>query len=270
MWDSSSGTLAWVDIVEGSIHTWEMSTDERRVQRLPDAVGAVVPRAGGGWVCTVGAGIAVIDGMGAVPRWLITDALNQALRFNDAVADASGRLWLGSVDRCHTRRAGALHVLEPGGELTMVVHGMGLANGIGFAPDGSEVFVADSLAHTLTAYPLVGSGARVGEPRLVVEFDPADGMPDGVHVDAEGALWVARFRGGCVDRYSPSGTRLARIDVPAHQPTGLAIGGPSPTTLVVTSATEYLPASDLPDPWQGALLTVDVGVLGSAPDCFGA
>jgi len=218
----------------------------------------------------VGGGIAVIDRMGADPQWLVSDALEPTLRFNDAAADAAGRLWLGSVDRSHRRSAGALHVLEPGGELSTVVEGMGLANGIGFAPDGSEVFVADSIAHTLTAYQLTGTGVRPGAARLVVAFDQAGGMPDGVHVDEEGAIWVARFRGACVERYSPSGALLERIDVPALQPTGVTIGGLSPTTLVVTSASEYLQAPDREEPWQGALLAIDVGVRAGALGRFGA
>jgi sugar lactone lactonase YvrE len=270
VWDAEAGILTWVDILEGALHAWNPSSDERRVQHLPDAVGAAVPRSVGGWVCGVGGSIAVIDQMGASLQWLVRDALVPTLRFNDAAADSSGRLWLGSVDRAHQRSAGALHVLEPGGKLATVVEGMGLANGIGFAPDGSEVFVADSIAHTLTAYRLIGGGVRQGAARLVVAFDQAGGMPDGVHVDEEGAIWVARFRGGCVERYSPSGAMLERVDVPALQPTGVTIGGPSPTALVVTSASEYLPATDREDPWQGAVLAIDVGVHGGALGRFGA
>lgn len=161
-------------------------------------------------------------------------------------------------------------MLEPDGEFATVVRGTGLANGIGFAHDGSEVFVVDSLAHTLTAYPLTGGGARPGQPRQVVAFDPTGGMPDGLHVDSEGAIWVARFRGGCVERYAPSGALLERVEVPAQQPTGVTIGGPSATTLVVSSAFEYLTPADHDDPWQGAMLAIDVGVRGGGLGRFGA
>jgi len=52
-----------------------------------------------------------------------------------------------------------------------------------------------------------------GEPsyrRPFVEIDKADGSPDGICTDAEGAVWVALWGGGAVRRYLPDG-RLDRV-----------------------------------------------------------
>jgi sugar lactone lactonase YvrE len=113
-----------------------------------------------------------------------------------------------------------------------------VANGLGWSPDGGTMYHADSGAGVVTAY--AGGSATV-----VVR--PDRGVPDGLTVDAEGALWVALHGAGEVRRYAPSGETLAVWPLPVSQPTSVAIGGASGRRLFVTTAREGLGPDEQPD-----------------------
>jgi sugar lactone lactonase YvrE len=104
-----------------------------------------------------------------------------------------------------------------------------------------------------------------GVCRPVIEIDPALGAPDGLTVDADGAIWVALWGGAAVHRYLTDGSldTVVRLDVP--QPSACAFGGADLGTLFVTtsrSELERAPAG------SGALYAVRPGMVGRPPDCF--
>jgi sugar lactone lactonase YvrE len=96
---------------------------------------------------------------------------------------------------------------------------------------------------------------RLGARRPFAAVDPADGLPDGLCVDAEGGVWLALFGGGAIRRYTPRGDLDAHIPLPVSHPTSLAFGGPDRRDLYVTSA--------------GPLLCLRPGVAGRASTPFG-
>ena len=90
-------------------------------------------------------------------------------------------------------------------------------------------------------------------------------VPDGATVDAEGFIWNARYKGGCLARFAPDGRLDRLIELPVSQPTSCAFGGPDLRTLFVTTATQKLSESELESqPLAGSLLALDVGVAGTA------
>lgn len=83
-----------------------------------------------------------------------------------------------------------------------------------------------------------------------------DGAPDGITVDAEGAVWVACWGGGAVRRYRPNRRLDAVVEVPGvSQVSACTLGGPGLNRLYITTSRYGLPA-DRPGE-SGAIFIVD-------------
>jgi sugar lactone lactonase YvrE len=71
------------------------------------------------------------------------------------------------------------------------------SNGLGWSPDGARGYYVDSLTHRVDLFDQEPVGGPVGRRPFVIVPESA-GLPDGLTVDSEGAVWVALFGGsGC-------------------------------------------------------------------------
>jgi D-xylonolactonase len=162
--------------------------------------------------------------------------------FNDIAADPDGRVLAGVLreDDDGSPVRGEL-VLVTAAREHVVVHDDLHPNGIGLSPDASRLFVADTFRRRLIVFDV----GREQLPAPVGEISTAAiaGVPDGLAVDAEGCIWVAFYRGGCVVRFTPDGRIERRVPVPALKPLSVCLAGePDPALYVVTATRE--PGSD--------------------------
>jgi sugar lactone lactonase YvrE len=112
---------------------------------------------------------------------------------NDMVVDARGRAYIGNfgfdlaagVD--HFRTAN-LVLVQPNGVTTVAADDLGFPNGAVITPDGRTLIVGETFARKLTAFDIAESGA-LSNRRTWADTKPAN--PDGICLDAEGAIWVA-------------------------------------------------------------------------------
>ena len=68
------------------------------------------------------------------------------------------------------------------------------------------------------------------------KFGGEDGTPDGMTLDRDGNVWVAFWGGSCIRQFTPQGSLLRTIPLPAPQITSMAFGGKNLDLLLVTSA----------------------------------
>ena len=102
-------------------------------------------------------------------------------------------------------------------------------------PDGRTLIVAETFAHRLTAFDIAADGA-LGNRRLFAALDGV--FPDGICLDAEGAVWVADARGRSVIRVLPGGRIAQAVDTGAErQSYACMLGGPDRRTLFVITNT---------------------------------
>src|SRR6266404_6238862 len=155
-WVPEDSCLLWVDIPAGLLHETEIPSGRTVTTRLA-ALSAVFPAQGGGLLYVGGHAIMVREpvarsAIGQAPgqsgEWTEreiarTPALD-GVRFNDASVDPAGRVWAGTMDTGETEPLGTLYRLDPGGALTAVVPGATVSNGLGWSPDGSRLYYADS------------------------------------------------------------------------------------------------------------------------------
>jgi sugar lactone lactonase YvrE len=109
--------------------------------------------------------------------------------WNDIVVDARGNAYIGNIgfDFPEAQFApGTLALVTPDGSARQVADGVAFPNGIVVTPDNSTVIVAESYANRLTAFDITADGS-LSNRRMWAEL--GGGVPDGICLDAEGAVW---------------------------------------------------------------------------------
>ena len=263
-WDAPRQRLLWLDVDGLVLHQldgaggYTATAIERRVS-------AIVPDVDGQLVAVAGLSVTRIDEFGRLGKTIATLPSDGDGLANDARCDPMGRLWVGTVDRSGEQQAG-LFCVAADGSVIKVRDRVALSNGIDWSPDGRVCHYVDSLAHRVDTIHLDVEGLPIRSEALV----HVDSIPDGLSVDAEGAVWVALWDGGAIHRYTPQGRLDRVVEVPGGFITSCAFGGPELTTLFITTARGGLSEDQLrAQPHAGALFALDVGVAGRGYTPFG-
>lgn len=275
-WDQRTGTLLWVDQYAGLVHiaVFDSHLDELTITRTYDIgapVGAVVPSAGtAGWMLACAAGFARMHPDGSVQLLAQPEsAALRRMRMNDGKCDPNGAFWAGSMAWDKSDGAGTLYHLGPHGDLSVVLRGLTISNGLAWSADDASMYFIDTPTQRVDRFD-VHSGGGLANRTTVVTIDPQEGQPDGMTIDAEGCLWIALWNGWSVHRYSPAGELLATVEVDAPQVSSCCFGGPGLGTLFITTSQEDMTADARERyPNSGRLFCCEVGVPGRPADRYG-
>lgn len=254
--------FVFVDLLSGHAYetNGEPGTNSRELLCRAHPIGALAPRSEGrGWIAAADDGIVLLGDDAAADAWLSRPAAEATpeSRMNDACADGWGRFWAGIMPYASVRGKGGLVRVDPDGSTRRVGPTLSIPNGPAFSPNGRTMYLADTPTGTILAFSLRGDDSDPGEARIFATV--TDGGPDGMTVDADGALWVAIWGGSQLHRYAPDGELIERIPFPASQPTSIAISTRPPYRVLVTSATAEL---DAPGADDGRTFVADCAVAG--------
>jgi sugar lactone lactonase YvrE len=131
--------------------------------------------------------------------------------FNEIVVDAAGNAWVdmpGSMP-WEEPRPGVVAVVRPDGSLEQVADDVWFPNGMAII-DETTLVVAESHADRLTAWTITGTG-DLTDRRVWAELGEHE-APDGICVDAEGAIWYASVPGQHCVRVAEGGELLATVE----------------------------------------------------------
>ncbi len=160
---------------------------------------------------------------------------------NDMVVDAHGRAYIGNFGfdlHAHAApRLAAIVMVEPKGAARIVADRMRFPNGSVITPDGKTLIVGESTGACLTAFDIDADGS-LRNRRAWAEIAPA--IPDGIALDAEGAIWVASPVTDEVIRVTEGGKVTERIKTANHA-YACMLGGPGRRTLFVLTAEDSDP-----------------------------
>jgi sugar lactone lactonase YvrE len=243
LWDDRDGVLWWVDVPAGRLHRLHPASGRDEGIEIGQPVGAVGLRAAGGLVLAVRDGFALLVG-GELRMLAEVEADRPDQRMNDGASDPRGCFWAGTMAEDARPEAGTLYRLAPDGSVAPMLDRLTISNGIDWSPDGRLVYFIDSGRRAIEVFDHDPGDGTIGGRRILVEVT-GEGVPDGLCVDAEGCVWVARFGGWAVERYTPEGRLDRRLRVPAAQVTKPAFGGPDLGDLYVTTARRGLGGSEL-------------------------
>ena len=180
-------------------------------------------------------------------------------QWNEIVVDSRGNAYLNNIAFDFPGgefRPGLVALATPDGAVRRVADGFGFPNGMAVTPDDSTLIVAESYAHVLTAFDIMPDGSLTNRRIWAPLGETA--APDGICLDAEGAVWYADVPNHQCVRVREGGEVLQVVD------TGLgcfscALGGPDGRTLLmVVGDWSKGPAMFTGDP-TGQILALDVG-----------
>jgi sugar lactone lactonase YvrE len=266
LWDGRTSELLWVDITGGTVHRFDPASGLDRSFDAGGFVGAVVPRAAGGYVLAAQNGFAAADGDGSVRLLAEVEADRPETRMNDGACDSRGRFWAGTMNIDGVTCSGCLYRLDPDLRVTRMLTEVTISNGIGWSSDDRVMYFVDTAAGGVDAFDFEPETGAISGRRRLVTIEDGGGGPDGLTMDAEDCLWVALWDGWAVRRYAPDGTHLGTVEVPAARVTKPAFGGADLTDLYITTA-----AADEPDPKQphaGGIFRARPGVAGRPANAF--
>lgn len=262
-WVAREQNLIWTDIHQPCLFRWN---EAEGVTRLPmtEPICSIVPRASGGYFGAGYNGLLAIDANLVATPVGNPEADLSGNRFNDGKVDRAGRFWAGTMDRSEVERSGSLYRVDPDLSWSTIDTGYRVTNGPAFSVDGWTMYHTDSAMQHVYRFAIDAHGNATGR-EIFLQFEPDDGYPDGMTIDAEDCLWIAFWDGWCIRRFSPDGDLLAEIPVPVARPTSVAFGGTQFDQIFISSASRDLTAAELAGQANaGGLFTVRPGVRGVA------
>lgn len=263
-WAERENAVYWTDILNARFHRLLLDGEQVETWDAGSMIGWVIGRRSGGLVAGLQGGVAAIRlEPFAVERFASLPEHPRANRMNDAVADAHGRIWAGTMPVAADVPTGGLYRIDPDGAVTLMDRDYTIANGPAISPDGAWLYHTDTRRRTIYRYAMHPDGT-LGERAPFILFQREWGNPDGMTTDSEGGLWIAHWGGACVSRFSADGVRERAITLPASQITNVAFAGAGLDRMFVTSA-----ADGVDEPHGGALFEVESGARGLPTMLFG-
>jgi sugar lactone lactonase YvrE len=177
--------------------------------------------------------------------------------WNDIVTDGRGNTYVNNIGfdfPAAEFAPGLIALITPDGRVRQVADGLAFPNGMAVTPDNSTLIVAESYGGVLTAYDIARNG-NLANPRVWAALQGA--APDGICIDAEGAVWFAEVPGRRCVRVREGGEVLQVISSELGC-FACMLGGPEGTTLFVTAAA--WPDAMTPGSRTGQILCAEVSV----------
>lgn len=174
--------------------------------------------------------------------------------WNEIVVDGRGNTYVngGGFDLMAGEEfaPGIVALLSPGGSAREVADGIAFPNGMAVTPDNATLIVAESYAKRLTAFDIASDGSLSNRQ---VWADLGDGVPDGICIDAENAVWYADVPNKRCVRVRAGGEVLQTIALDRGC-FACMLGGADESTLFMVAAQWNGPASMTSSPPTGRLL----------------
>ena len=226
VWDPAKG-LYFSDVLGGGIYLLERAGEVSLAVPKRRGVGGLAVHADGGLIAS-GRDIVHVSLVDHSMRVLLAQtAADGAVGFNDLTTDARGRVYAGSIAfavfKAKEMKPGNLYVIDGAGKARQISDGILLTNGLGFSPDGRQLYHSDALRELIRIYDVNEDGS-VGHWRAFAATG-AGSVPDGLKVAADGSVWVADAHNGRVAVFESDGRHRRDIAVPRPMVTSLCFGG---------------------------------------------
>jgi sugar lactone lactonase YvrE len=271
VWDVAEQALYFIDILGKKVLRFDPASGETRDWDVPDIIGSMALRVGGGAIVALANGVHTLDfETGTCTMLASSPDLNDQVQLADGKVDRRGRFIVGSSDRGMKDARGKLYVLDPGAtQLRAIDDDIFLSNGPCWSPDDSIFYHADSIRKIIYAYDYDIETGTVANRRPFASTEDLGGIPDGATVDADGHIWSAICEGAKLVRFCSDGSIERIIEFPLKLPGSVMFGGAALNRLFVPTLSPTFMGREA-DPLDGSTYVIDgLGVTGLAEPRFG-
>jgi sugar lactone lactonase YvrE len=193
---------------------------------------------------------------------------------NDMVVDDAGRAYVGNFGWDESTdpeiKPTVLLRIDPDGSVTVAAEDLVCPNGMAISPDGGTLFVAETFAARVSAFDRADDGTLSNRRVWASFLDDPPGtlpellaidviLPDGIVVDAEGALWLGDCHGSGTARVAEGGEVLDFVSSGDHATFAVALGGEEGRTLFLCTNVPY-GKGDWTASHQGTMRSCEVDV----------
>lgn len=184
-----------------------------------------------------------------------------AYHCNDMVVDARGRAYVGNfgwdLHGGGTPQPAVLILVNPDGALRVAAEDLKFPNGCVITPDGRTLVVGETMGRRLTAFDIEEDGS-LSHRRVWAETPGI--LPDGICLDAEGAIWVASPESQGCFRILEGGEITHKVEVETDA-FACMLGGPERKHLFLCTAGSSQPEA-CAQHRDGRIEVVEVDVAG--------
>jgi sugar lactone lactonase YvrE len=184
--------------------------------------------------------------------------------WNDVVADGRGNVYVNGAGSNpmsgEAFRPGSVFLVAADGSVRLVADDIAFPNGMAVTADNSTLIVADSYRHSLVAFD-IGADGGLSNRRVWAEL--AEGVPDGICLDVQDAVWYSDVPNRRCVRVAEGGKVLQTVALDRGG-FACALGGPDRTTLFITAAEwQGMTEPEMVTPGSGQVLAIEVDVPGA-------
>ena len=155
--------------------------------------------------------------------------------WNEIVVDGRGNIYVNGGP-------GIIALVATDGSIRQVADGLDFANGMAVTPDNATLIVAESHGRRLTAFDIAADG-RLSNRRVWADLE--SGVPDGICIDADGAVWYGDVPNKRCVRVREGGEVLQAVELDRGC-FACMLGGTNGRTLFVI-ATEWRGMAHIPE-----------------------
>jgi len=261
-----SDEVLWTDITGMRWLKHNFASDQTTVYKSMGMIGAIAVIEKSGFIAAVEEGFAIL---GEYENYFITNQiLDKSERMNDGKCDARGRFWAGSTNREFRKSKGKLFRLDADFTCKLMLENLTLPNGLDWSPSNEYFYLIDSLEYKIWRFDFEINSGDLGKKELFYEFNPKDGIPDGLCISATGHILIALYDGSAIHVISPDGSLERIIHLPVTRPTSCTFVGPNLDVLAFTSAS-IKNQSGKENEFGQTFLISDLGFVGKKPYTFG-
>ena len=177
-------------------------------------------------------------------------------QLNDMLVDGSGGAWVGNFGWDASAdppiRSTVLLRVDPDGSARVAADGLVFPNGMVLTEDGRTLIVAETFASRISAFDVAPDGSLSNRRLWAALADRPPGrtmdeafasgspLPDGLALDAEGAVWMGDAGGRAALRVAEGGEILDRVPTGDLVVYAVALGGADGRTLALCTGPPFV------------------------------